>query len=203
MLSIQQIFNIIRDMINANCKDVIKNTIIIRDLFNEYCNNMEHDDTSTIKLSNCKKMKTYFIKGKYVIEIKQDGTNSISYTLNDLGYMIFDDIFIENMKFIGCDYLLNTDVNYLFNNITHKKIPNLTMNDCYKSFYDFVNNGKFVNNNSHSSTTINNRILLICAIASKIAYDENIIPRYVSKRVSDGDYVMIKNSDMTKNNYDL
>ena len=203
MLSIQQIFYVIRDMINANCKDVIKNTIIIRDLFNEYCNNMEYDDASTIKLSNCKKMKTYFIKNKYVIEIKPDGTNSINHILNDLGYMIFDDIFIENMKFIGCDYLLNTDVDYLFNDNAYKKIPNSTMNNCYKSFYDFVNNGKFVNNNSHSTTAVNNRILLICAIASKIAYDENIIPRYMPKQISDVEYVMIKNSDTSTNNYSL
>lgn len=203
MLSIQQIFYIIRDMIDANCKDVIKNTIKIRDLFNDYCNNINYDDTSTIKLSNCKKMKTYFIKNKYVIEINSDGNNSMNHILDDLGHMIFDDIFIENMKFIGCDYLLNTDVNYLFDDKIEQKMPNTEMINCYKSFYNFANDGKFMNKNSYSSTTVNNRIFLICAIASKIAYDENIIPRYISKQLNNIEYVMIKNTNTTKNNYNL
>ena len=148
-------------------------------------------------------MKTYFLKNKCVFEINNDGTNGLTYVLTDLGHMIFDDIFIENMKFIGCDYLLNTDVNYLFDNKIDKKLPMSTMTDCYKSFYDHANNGKFVNNNLHSSTSINNRIFLICAIASKIAYDENIISRYVPKLVGDVEYIMIKNNDTTKNIYDL
>jgi hypothetical protein len=203
MLSIQQIFYIIRDMINANCKDVIKNTIIIRDLFNEYCNNVSCDSTSVLKLSNCKKMKTYFLKGKYVIEINTDGINSMNHILNDLGYMIFDDIFIENMKFTGCDYLLNTNVDYLFDNKIHKKIPDTQMSDYYKSFYDYANNGKFMNTNSHSSTVVSNRLFLICAIASKIAYDEDIVPRYTLKEISNVEYFMVNNDDVTKNNYSL
>ena len=203
MLSIQHIFYIIRDMIDANFKDVIKNTIIIRDLFNKYCNDMNYNEATAIKLYNCKKIKTYFLKNKYVIEINTDGTNSLKHILNDFGYMIFDDIFIENMKFMGCDYLLNTDVNYLFDNKSIKKLQNSTISDCYKSFYEFANENKFVNDNSFSSTIITNRLLLICTIASKVVYDENIIPQYTSKQINETEYSMIKNNKNIKNNYNL
>jgi hypothetical protein len=216
MLSIQQIFFIIRDMINANCKDIIKNIIVIRELFNQYCNTIEHDDMSTIKLSNSKKMKTYFIKKKYVIEIylteltECKGTNHTNshgnsqiYRVEDLGDMIFDDIFIENMKFMGCDYLLNTDINYLFEDKPKEKTPNLNISTCYKSFYSFVTEGKFVDNNLENSVKINNRTFLICAIASKISYDENITPLYTAQKITDSEYNMIKNNNLSKNNYIL
>jgi hypothetical protein len=203
MLSIQQIFYIIRDLIDANCNDVIKNTIIMRDTFNNYCNNINHDKTTTIKLFNCKTTKIYFLNEKYVISINTDGSNSTNQIYDDIGHMIFDDIFIENMKFMGADYLLNTDVNYLFNDIKTQKIPNTEMSTSYKSFYNYATNNKFFNNNSEEHSPIDNRIFLICAIASKIAYDENIIPRYVSKRVNNIEYHMVKNTDSALNEYNL
>jgi hypothetical protein len=201
MLSLRQLFIIIKNIIDSNNNNIKTNILLIRDLFNNFCIDLTIHNSSIIKLTNSKIVKIYNLHNKNIIVSDINGSNYNSFISDNLGFMIFDDIFINNMSFFGCDYLLNLDVSYLFNNDILKKTPDDNINNYYKSFYHFITERKFIDYNSNN--IINNRIFLICVIASKIVYDNNIFSRYIIKKINDDNYEMTLNDNININSYTL
>lgn len=139
---------------------------------------------SIIKLINDNIIKTYYlndvIKGIptcHIVESTNSGIVHTRVSQNEVFNIIFDDIFIRKMKLFGCDY-----INFTLDNEYEKK-DYASFEQIYNPFISSIINNKF---------DIHPRTFLICAIISRLAYNDNIIPRYDLKKTIVNEYKLIK-----------
>jgi len=176
MTTIKQAFNSFSELIKSNGEKLCQ----IKTMISELIKTIPINNTSIIKLFNTEVSKVYYLNDCCngiqicnIITVTKYDTIHTQCKLNEVSELICNDIFIHDMRFMGYDYLYGMHKKDLISNVETPK----TFNDVYESFITNILADRFEFNESK----INPRVFLTCAIASRLAYEDNIVPRYELK----------------------